>query len=152
MFGCLGDVDSDLLLKRYVPGEAPPVKLTPPTAKVVVHLPSGTKKNGTYVDRVRSDVGLSWFKYMSDGRNRYKTGSTTVSFAITAGGEIKDVQVVKNTSNEEFAKMCQKVVEETKIPPPSEETIKEMKNGELNLTFTFNYLPSPQPPMASPHP
>ena len=148
LFGCVGDVDSASLLRRYVPGEANSVKMAD-SAKIVIRSPPGAK--GKYLDNVKSDLRERWLAYVSDGRNRYKSGGATISFAITPEGRVRDIHDVKHTSNAEFAAMCQRVVKESKFAPPTEDAIKQMKDGELRLTLNFNYLSPAQVPATSSH-
>jgi TonB family protein len=148
LFGCLGNVDGDLLLKRYVPGEATPAEITN-KARIVINSPPGSK--GSYFDKVRSELGSRWYYYLSEGKDRYRPGNATVSFVITPEGRVRNIQVFKNTSNAEFAAMCRRVVEEAKFAPPTEEASKLMKDGELKFSLSFNYLSSPQGPATSSH-
>jgi TonB family protein len=148
LFGCLGNVDGDLLLKRYVPGEATPVETTN-KARIIINSPPGAK--GTYVDNVKSQLGSRWYYYVSEGKDRYRPGSATLSFGITPEGRVRNVQVIKNTSNAAFAAMCRRVVEEAKFAPPTEEASKLMKDGELKFRLSFNYLSSAPTPATSAH-
>jgi hypothetical protein len=143
--GCVGDIDGDLLLRRYVPGEPTPVKIRT-TAKIEIEYPGSS--NSSYIKKVQTDLGSRWIRYVMDGKDLYTSGAVTISLAITPEGRVRGIHVVKNTSNAEFAALCRHVLEESNFGPSTEEARQLMKDGELKLTLHFIYdssrIPGPE--------
>jgi outer membrane biosynthesis protein TonB len=96
---------------------------------------------GMYLKQVKAQIGSRWYYYLEKRRDLYATGSARLSFAITKNGEVRDVQVLDNTSNAAFALMCQQCVIEAEISPPPAEAEPIMPNGRLEQELTFNYVP-----------
>jgi outer membrane biosynthesis protein TonB len=96
---------------------------------------------GVYLKQVKAQIGSRWYYYLERRRDLYSTGSVRLSFAITKNGEVRDVRVLDNTSNDAFALMCQQCVIEAEILPPPAEAEAIMPNGRLEQDLNFNYLP-----------
>jgi outer membrane biosynthesis protein TonB len=96
---------------------------------------------GMYLKQVKAQIGSRWYYYLEKRRDLYATGSARLIFAITKNGEVRDVQVLDNTSNGAFALMCQQCVIEAEISPPPAEAEPIMPNGRLEQDLTFNYVP-----------
>lgn len=134
--GCLGNVEGDLLLRQYTPGEP---TFPRPTADDLIVMDASRKAGSEYLDKVKAQIGTRWFAYLERGRSLYAPGSTTVSFGITEKGNIQNVRVVKNSSNARFAGMCRSAVEQSSFSPPNEDSMRQMRNGEIPVTLHFNY-------------
>jgi outer membrane biosynthesis protein TonB len=96
---------------------------------------------GVYLKQVKAQIGSRWYYYLERRRDLYSTGSVRLSFAITKNGEVREVRVLDNTSNEAFALMCQQCVIEAEISPPPAEAEAIMPNGRLEQDLNFNYVP-----------
>jgi outer membrane biosynthesis protein TonB len=96
---------------------------------------------GIYLKQVKAQIGSRWYYYLEKRRDLYATGSVRLSFAINKDGEVLDVRVLDNTSNDTFALMCQQCVIEAEISPPPEEAEAIMPNGRLEQDLNFNYVP-----------
>lgn len=96
---------------------------------------------GIYLKQVKAQIGSRWYYYLEKRRDLYATGSVRLSFAITKEGQVRNVRVHDNTSNDAFALMCQQCVIEAEIPPPPTEAEAIMPNGQLEQDLNFNYVP-----------
>lgn len=96
---------------------------------------------GRYNKQVNAQIGSRWHYYMGLRRDLYATGTVHLSFSITADGQVRDVRVLDNTSNDAFALMCQQCVIEAEITPPPVEAEAVMPNGLLERELNFNYVP-----------
>ena len=96
---------------------------------------------GVYLKQVKAQIGSRWYYYLARRRDLYSTGSVRLTFSITKNGEVRDVRVLDNTSNDAFGLMCQQCVTEAEILPPPPEAEAIMPNGRLEQDLNFNYVP-----------
>lgn len=94
---------------------------------------------GVYKRQVNSAIGSRWYYYVREQRDLIAFGSVKVSYAVTSGGKIVDVQVVSNTSNEALANICKRSIREAEIGPPPEEAQASMSRDRLEFDLNFTY-------------
>lgn len=95
-----------------------------------------------YKKQISEAIGSRWLYYVKQRMDVVTIGIVQVSFFVTKEGRVQDVQVLNNTSNESFAQLCQQSVLEAEFAPAPPETFDAMKDGRLEITFTFNLYPN----------
>lgn len=95
---------------------------------------------GVYQKHLSDAIGSRWHYYVKQQETALTRGLAKVRFNVTAQGKIKNVQLISNTGNDRYGAMCRQSVREAEIDGPPPEVGEEFRNGQLELTFTFNYF------------
>lgn len=72
---------------------------------------------GRYEKVMKDAIGSRWYAYMEQRRDMANIGTLQVRFFIDRNGQVKNLKVVENTSNETFANICLQAVLEAQLPP-----------------------------------
>ena len=111
-------------------------KPTPPPAPPVKRKPAPKPKSPAeeYIGSVKTAFAARWVDAATPLLNDFRTGSVSVVFKLDADAKVLDVKVTDNTSNDAFAKFCEKFVRETPFgkPPPN-----ALTHGQIEVPFTF---------------
>ena len=97
---------------------------------------------GVYKKKISEAIGSRWHYYVKQRNDLITVGIARVTFFVTKDGRIQDVRVTDNTSNETFSHVCTQSVREAELPPAPPDTFEAMKDGRLEITFTFNLYPN----------
>ncbi len=94
---------------------------------------------GVYKKQISEAVGSRWHYYVKQRNDLITTGVARMTFFVTKEGRIQDVRVIDNTSNETFAIICAQSIREAELPPPPAETFEAMKDGRMEVPFSFTF-------------
>jgi outer membrane biosynthesis protein TonB len=72
---------------------------------------------GRYQKIVTDAIGSRWYAYTQSKLDLINVGTLTVHFYVDRQGKIKDLKILKNTSNETFANICLQSILESNLPP-----------------------------------
>jgi Tetratricopeptide repeat len=72
---------------------------------------------GRYQKIVYDTVTSRWHQVMGESTDLVSAGAVRISVIITPTGQIKDLKIIQNSSNEVFANLCARSILETKLPP-----------------------------------
>ena len=97
---------------------------------------------GVYKKQISEAIGSRWHYYVKQRNDLITVGIARVTFYVTKAGRIQDVRVIDNTSNETFSIVCTQSIREAELPPAPPETFEAMKDGRMEITFTFNLYPN----------
>lgn len=97
---------------------------------------------GVYKKQISEAIGSRWHYYMKQHNDLVTLGLARVTFFVTKDGHIQDVRVIDNSSNDIFAFDCKRSVLEAELPPAPPEAFEAMKDGRMEITFTFNLYPN----------
>jgi TonB family protein len=92
-----------------------------------------------YKKHISEAIGSRWYYYIKAQMDLITVGTVTISFAITADGRVQDVRVVSNTGNASLANVCEQSVREAEIAPPPPDVVENMRDGRMELPFTFTF-------------
>ena len=95
-----------------------------------------------YKKQISEAIGSRWLYYVKQRMDVVTIGAATVNFFVTKEGRVQSVRIIDNTSNESFAQLCKQSVREAEFAPAPPETFSAMKDGRLEITFTFNLYPN----------
>lgn len=76
---------------------------------------------GRYQKIVADSIGSRWYAYMDQKRDLITIGTLRVRFFVDRSGQIKNLKITENSSNEAFANVCVQSVLEAHLPPIPEE-------------------------------
>ncbi len=97
---------------------------------------------GVFKKQISEAIGSRWHYYIKQRNDLVTVGLARVSFFVTKDGRIQDVRVIDNSSNDIFAFACKQSILEAEVPPAPPEAFEAMKDGRMEITFTFNLYPN----------
>ncbi len=118
-----------------VRGQEPSAKSKSPAKKPAGK--SGAQTPATYTPKVKAAMGKRWATELAPHMAEFSQGDLNVIFKLNAEGAVTEFTVLKNTSNDPFAKFCEKFVRETPFEKPPANAL---TNGQLEIPFTFTIL------------
>ncbi len=98
---------------------------------------SGAQSPAAYTPKAKAAMGKRWATELAPHMAEFSQGDLNVIFKLNAEGAVTEFTVLKNTSNEPFAKFCEKFVRETPFEKPSASALTD---GLLEIPFTFTIL------------
>ena len=91
-----------------------------------------------YMKSVSRAIGARWNVLVKEKMDLLDTGSVKVRFKIAADGTVRDVAVEHSTANRQFSEICMGVVRAATLDPPPEEARPLLRDGLLEIPFTFS--------------
>ncbi|MEY2544165.1 MAG: hypothetical protein QOE81_1626 [Verrucomicrobiota bacterium] len=92
---------------------------------------------GRYQKILFDSVGSRWYAYVEEKADLVKLGTTRVSFAVDRSGQVKNLKVINNDSNEAFANVCLQSILDAKLPPIPEDVAKALPPEGLESEISF---------------
>ncbi len=105
--------------------------------------PSAVNAVGTpllrYQKVVFDSIGSRWYGTVEDKLDLFGIGTVRVVFQVDRGGNIKNLKILENSSNEAFLNFCLRAIQEAKLPPIPDELAATMppEGLEVELPFTI---------------
>jgi outer membrane biosynthesis protein TonB len=97
---------------------------------------------GRYEKIVKDSVGSRWYAYVDQKRDLINIGTLQLRFYIDRSGQVTNLKVVENTSNEAFANVCVQSVQEAHLPPIPEDVANTLPPEGLEADgFSFTIYP-----------
>jgi outer membrane biosynthesis protein TonB len=72
---------------------------------------------GRYQKIVADSIGSRWYAFVEQKQDLVNIGTLRLRFYIDRSGQVKDLKVTENSSNEAFANVCVQSVLEARLPP-----------------------------------
>jgi TonB family protein len=91
-----------------------------------------------YMKSVSRAIGARWNLLIKSRMDSLETGMAKVRFRVAADGSVREVMLEQSTANREFSDLCQDVVRQAQLDPPPAEAKTLLKNGLLEIPFTFS--------------
>jgi hypothetical protein len=108
---------------------------------------------GRYQKMVYDAIGARWYQYVTERADLMRIGAAHVSFLIDQNGQIKNLKVIQNSSNEAFANICLRSILEIKLPPIPKEVADSLPSEGLDEDISFTLFPNkPTKPATIPSP
>jgi outer membrane biosynthesis protein TonB len=93
---------------------------------------------GRYEKIVKDSVGSRWYTYVDQKRDLITIGTLRVRFYIDRSGQVKNLKITENSSNEAFANVCLQSVLEAQLPPIPEDVANTLPPEGLEVDgFSF---------------
>jgi len=91
---------------------------------------------GVYKREVSAQIQARWLYWTKKRMDLLSLGTVRVRFFISQEGQVQNVQIVSNDSNQTFANVCEQSVREAEIRPPPAD-LGMMRDGRMELVFSF---------------
>ena len=72
---------------------------------------------GRYQKIVADSIGSRWYTYVKQRGDLINIGTLRLRFVVDRSGQVKDLKIIENSSNEAFANVCVQSVLEAHLPP-----------------------------------
>jgi outer membrane biosynthesis protein TonB len=97
---------------------------------------------GRYEKMIQDAIGSRWYAYVSEKMDLVSLGTAQVVFSIDRSGKVKNLKVIKNSSNEAFANVCLQSILEIQMPPIPEDVATTLPPEGLDEQITFTMFPN----------
>ncbi len=97
---------------------------------------------GRYKKQLSDAIGSRWYYYVNEAISLLNPGTVELRFVVLQSGKVQRVEVLRNSSNESFASASVRAVMEAEIPPIPEEIQPMLKDGRIEVDYTFTILPN----------
>jgi outer membrane biosynthesis protein TonB len=88
---------------------------------------------GRYQKIVSDSIGSRWYTYVEQKRDLINIGTLRLRFVIAPNGQVKNLKVTENSSNEAFASVCVQAVIEAHLPPIPADVVKTLPPEGLEI-------------------
>jgi len=97
---------------------------------------------GRYEKMVQDAIGSRWYAYVGEKADLISLGTAQVIFSIDRSGRVKNLKLIKNSSNEAFANVCLQSILEIQMPPIPEDVASALPPEGLDEQITFTMFPN----------
>lgn len=97
---------------------------------------------GRYKKQLSDAIGSRWYYYVNDAISLLNPGTLELRFIVLKSGKVQRVEVLRNSSNESFASTSVRAVMEAEIPPIPDDILPMLKDGRIEVDYTFTILPN----------
>jgi len=97
---------------------------------------------GRYQKIMWDAIGSIWYRRVSERSELVTLGSVEVSLLVDPTGHIKNLKVIKNSSNEAFASVCLQSILDVKLPPIPKDAVSVLPAEGLRQELTFTMFPN----------
>jgi len=97
---------------------------------------------GRYEKMIQDAIGSRWYAYVGQRLDLISLGTAQVMFSIDRSGKVKNLKLIKNSSNEAFANVCLQSVLEIQLPPIPEDVAGALPPEGLDEQITFTMFPN----------
>ena len=125
------------LLAAHAAAQNPEAPALPKPAAKPARSKAATQALATYTPKMKAAMAKRWATELAPRMAEFSQGDLNVTFKLDAGGTVTEFTVLKNTSNDAFAKFCEQFVRGTKFEKPPASSLTE---GQLEIPFTFTIL------------
>jgi outer membrane biosynthesis protein TonB len=93
---------------------------------------------GRYRKMMAQSINARWQAYVAHQMDLVTLGSVKVRFDLLPDGTVEDVTLVSNDANSTLATLSIQAIMEAKIPPIPPDLVGALKDGRLEIEYTFN--------------
>lgn len=97
---------------------------------------------GRYRKQIGDAIGSRWYYYVKERMDLITTGSVRIKFYITQNGQVEDLKIISNQSNESLADYSVQSITAAKIPPIPPNLAPALDHGRYEVEFTFTIYPN----------
>jgi len=97
---------------------------------------------GRYEKMIQDAIGSRWYAYVPQRMDLISLGTAQVVFSIDRSGKVKNLKLIKNSSNEAFANVCLQSILEIQLPPIPEDVASTLPPEGLDEQITFTMFPN----------
>jgi outer membrane biosynthesis protein TonB len=97
---------------------------------------------GRYQKMLYDAIGSRWYNYVTEKADLVSLGTADVVFSVDRSGRVKNLKVIRNSSNEAFANVCLQSILEVQLPPIPEDVASTLPVEGLEQEITFTMFPN----------
>src|SRR5437764_3324280 len=86
-----------------------------------------------YQKHVADSIGSRWYTYVKQRGDLINIGTLRLRFVVDRSGQVKDLKIIENSSNEAFANVCVQSVLEAHLPPIPEDVANTLPPDGLEI-------------------
>ncbi|CAN5315293.1 hypothetical protein BH20VER2_BH20VER2_00560 [soil metagenome] len=95
---------------------------------------------GKYRKQVSDAIGQRWYYHIKSRGDIASVGTAKVEAELDPSGNVVNLRVTSNSSNEAFANICLQSFQEAQIPPIPPDLVATLPGGKLPLDFSFTFF------------
>lgn len=88
---------------------------------------------GRYQKIVADSIGSRWYIYVKERGDLINIGTLRLRFVVDRTGQVKNLKIIENSSNEAFANVCVQSVLEAHLPPIPEDVANTLPPEGLDI-------------------
>ena len=92
---------------------------------------------GRYQKMLYDAVGSRWYSYVQQQADLVSIGTAHLVFSVDRSGRVRNLKVVQNSSNESFANVCLRSVQEVRLPPIPDDVAATLPSEGLEEEMSF---------------
>ena len=92
---------------------------------------------GRFKKQVATHIGSRWYKYIDERMGLISIGTVSVTFKVTASGQVKDLRVISSNGNQSLTDCSLRSIMDAKLPPIPPEVAPTLQNGCLEIDYSF---------------
>jgi hypothetical protein len=97
---------------------------------------------GRYMKFLLDAIGSRWYAFVDKQIDLISIGTARVIFVVDRSGQVKNLKVVENTSNETLANVCIQSIQEAQLPPIPDDLADTLPPQGLDMDIPFTIFPS----------
>jgi hypothetical protein len=97
---------------------------------------------GRYMKFLLDAIGSRWYAFVDRQIDLITIGTTRVVFVVDRSGQVKNLKVVENSSNEALANVCIQSIQEAHLPPIPDDLAATLPPEGLDMDIPFTIFPN----------
>ena len=97
---------------------------------------------GRYMKFLLDAIGSRWYAFVDRQIDLITIGTTRVVFVVDRSGQVKNLKVVENSSNETLANVCIQSIQEAHLPPIPDDLAATLPPEGLDMDIPFTIFPN----------
>ena len=97
---------------------------------------------GRYMKLLLDSIGSRWYTFVDRQIDLISIGTTRVVFVVDRSGQVKNLKVVENSSNETLANVCIQSIQEAHLPAIPDDLADTLPPEGLDMDIPFTIFPN----------
>jgi hypothetical protein len=97
---------------------------------------------GRYQKLLLDSIGSRWYAFVDRQIDLISIGTAHVVFVVDRSGQVKNLKIVENTSNEALANVCIQSIQEAHLPPMPDDLASTLPPEGLDMDIPFTIFPN----------
>jgi len=97
---------------------------------------------GRYMKLLLDSIGSRWYAFVDRQLDLISIGTTRVVFVVDRSGQVKNLKIVENSSNETLANVCIQSIQEAHLPAIPDDLAATLPPEGLDMDIPFTIFPN----------
>jgi len=97
---------------------------------------------GRYMKLLLDSIGSRWYAFVDRQIDLITIGTARVVFVVDRSGQVRNLKVVENSSNEALANVCVQSIQEAHLPPIPDDLAATLPPEGLDMDIPFTIFPN----------